>query len=89
MIAILLHKTHVWYELHGWSPRYFTPDLKLEIGRRLQDRVMFGADYPLLGYERLLADWKAEGYGEDVLERVLRKNAEAFLGATRQAPRSR
>jgi len=84
MIAILLHKTHVWYELHGWSPRYFTPDLKLEIGRRLQDRVMFGADYPLLGYERLLADWKAEGYADDVLERVLRGNAEAFLATLRR-----
>jgi uncharacterized protein len=84
MIAILLHKTDVWYELHGWSPRYFTPDLKLEIGRRLQDRVMFGADYPLLGYERLLADWKAEGYADDVLERVLRGNAEAFLATLRR-----
>jgi len=30
---------------------------------------MFGADYPLLGCERLLGDWKAEGYGEDVLDR--------------------
>jgi hypothetical protein len=79
MIAILLHKTSVWYELHGWSPRYFTPDLKLEIGRRLQDRVMFGADYPLLGYERLLGDWRAEGYAGDVLDKVLRRNAEAFL----------
>jgi predicted TIM-barrel fold metal-dependent hydrolase len=84
MIAILLHKSSVWYELHGWSPRYFAPDLKLEIGRRLQDRVMFGADYPLLGYERLLADWKSEGYAEDVLERVLRGNAEAFLATLRR-----
>jgi uncharacterized protein len=84
MIAILLHKSSVWYELHGWSPRYFAPDLKLEIGRRLQDRVMFGADYPLLGYERLLADWKSEGYAEDVLERVLRSNAEAFLATLRR-----
>ena len=79
MIAILLHKTSVWYELHGWSPRYFAADLKLEIGRRLQDRVMFGADYPLLGYERLLGDWKSEGYGEEVLDKVLKRNAEAFL----------
>ena len=84
MIAILLHKTSVWYELHGWSPRYFTPDLKLEIGRRLQDRVMFGADYPLLSYERLLAEWHAEGYGEDVLDKVLRRNAETFLAAVRR-----
>jgi len=40
---------------------------------------MFGADYPLLGYERLLGDWKGEGYAEDVLDKVLRRNAEAFL----------
>ena len=83
MIAILLHKTSVWYELHSWSLRYFAADLKLEIGRRLQDRVMFGADYPLLGYERLLGDWKAEGYGEAVLDKVLRRNAEAFLATLR------
>jgi len=80
MIAILLHKTSVWYELHGWSPRYFAPDLKQEIGRRLQDRVMFGADYPLLSYERLLQDWRGEGYGDAVLDKVLGRNAETFLG---------
>jgi hypothetical protein len=45
---------------------------------------MFGADYPLLGYERLLGDWKAEGYGEAVLDKVLRRNAEAFLATPRE-----
>jgi predicted TIM-barrel fold metal-dependent hydrolase len=84
MIAVLLHKANVWYELHGWSPRYFTPDLKLEISRRLQDRVMFGADYPLLRYERLIADWKAEGYSPEVLEKVLYRNAENFLAGLRR-----
>lgn len=84
MIAILLHKPNVWYELHGWSPRYFTPELKAEIGRRLQDRVMFGADYPLFTYERLLADWKAEGYGDAVLEKVFHENAERLFGPGRR-----
>jgi uncharacterized protein len=81
MIAILLHKTSVWYEVHGWSPRYFTPDLKTEIGRRLQDRVLFGADYPMFTYERLVADWQGEGYRPEVLDKVFRQNAEAFLAA--------
>ena len=81
MIAILLHKPNVWYEVHGWSPRYFAPDLKQEIGRRLQDRVMFGADYPLIGYKRLIADWQAEGYSDEVLDKVFRLNAEAFLAS--------
>jgi len=84
MIAILLHKANVWYELHGWSPRYFAPDLKQEIGRRLQDRVMFGADYPLIGYERLIADWQAEGYSDEVLDKVFRRNAEAFLASLKR-----
>jgi predicted TIM-barrel fold metal-dependent hydrolase len=79
MIAILLHKPNVWYEVHGWSPRYFAPDLKVEIGRRLQDRVMFGADYPMFTYERLIADWRAEGYPEDVLDKIFRRNAERLF----------
>lgn len=84
MIAVLLHKANVWYEVHGWSPKYFTPDLKQEISRRLQDRVMFGADYPLIRYERLIADWQSEGYSQEVLEKVFHRNAETFLGTLRK-----
>ncbi len=84
MIAILLHKANVWYEVHGWSPRYFTADLKSEIARRLQDRVMFGADYPMFSYERLIADWQSEGYSDAVLEKVFFRNAERlFAGLQR------
>jgi len=80
MIAILLHKANVWYEVHGWSPRYFTADLKSEIARRLQDRVMFGADYPMFSYERLIADWQSEGYSDAVLDKVFYQNAERLFG---------
>lgn len=79
MIAVLLHKANVQYELHGWSPKYLTDELKREIPRRLQDRVMFGADYPLLSYQRLIADWKALGFGESVLEKIFHDNAARFL----------
>lgn len=79
MIAIMIHKPNVWYELHGWSPKYHTPALKHEIARRLQDRVMFGADFPLFQYERLVADWKNEGYTPEVLDKVFHLNAERFF----------
>ena len=79
MIAVLLHKANVWYELHGWSPKYLTDDLKREIAGRLKDQVMFGADYPLLSYERLIGDWRNLGYEDEVLEKVFHRNAEAFL----------
>jgi predicted TIM-barrel fold metal-dependent hydrolase len=79
MIAILLHKANVSYEVHGWSPKYFTPALKKEIGGRLQDRVMFGWDWPTLTLERLMDDWRGLGYSDEVYEKVFRKNAEAFF----------
>ncbi len=79
MIAVLLHKPNIWYELHGWSPKYLTESLKREISRRLQDRIMFGADYPLFQYERLVADWESLGYSREVLEKVFYKNAESFF----------
>ena len=79
MIAVLLHKPNVWCELHGWSPKYFTEELKREIPRRLANRVMFAADYPLFRYERMFADWRELGYSEQVLERVFCGNAAALL----------
>ncbi len=79
MIAVLLHKPNIWYELHGWSPKYFTESLKRDIPRRLKDRIMFGADYPLFQYERLVADWETLGYSPEVLEKVFYKNAESFF----------
>ena len=77
--AVVLHKGNVWYELHGWSPKYHPPELKYEIARRLQDRVMFAADYPMLTYERLVGEWREQGYKEEILEKVFHRNAEAFF----------
>lgn len=84
VIAVLMHKRNIWYELHGWSPKYFTPDLKHEIPRRLRDRLMFGADYPLFTYERLERDWRADGYDEETLTNVFHRNAERFLEQVRR-----
>jgi hypothetical protein len=78
-LAVLMHKRNIWYELHGWSPKYHTADLKHDIPRRLKDRVMFGGDYPLFGYERLVRDWQAEGYAPELLEKIFHRNAETFF----------
>jgi len=79
MLAVLLHKSNVQYEVHGWSPKYFTPALKKEIGGRLQDRIMFGWDWPTLTLERLVEDWRGLGYSEEVYEKVFHSNAENFF----------
>jgi predicted TIM-barrel fold metal-dependent hydrolase len=86
MIAIALHKANVWMELHGWSPRYFPDELKHEIGRRLRKKVLFGADYPMLGHKRLEDEWRAQGFAPDVLEDVFRNNARSFLASIGAEP---
>ena len=83
MLAILAHKPNVAYELHGWGPKQYAPALKKAIGGRLQDRIMFGCDFPVLRYEKVIADWTSEGYSDEVLEKVLHKNAEAYFAAIR------
>lgn len=80
MIAVLLHKANVMYEVHGWSPKTFSPELKKEIGGRMQDRVMFGCDYPGLLYERLVSDWQTLNLSDAVLEKVFWNNAASYFG---------
>jgi predicted TIM-barrel fold metal-dependent hydrolase len=79
MIAVLLHKANVYNELSGWSPKYFSESLRREIGGRLQDKFMFGSDYPALTHERLFADWEQAGFKPEVLEKVFWKNARRIL----------
>ncbi|MBP1733450.1 MAG: amidohydrolase 2 [Deltaproteobacteria bacterium] len=79
MIAVMLHKPNVWNEVHGWSPKYFTSELKWEISHRLQDRIMFGADYPLFSYERLFKDWEALQYPPGILAKVFHGNAQRLF----------
>ena len=79
MIAIMLHKGNVHYELHGWSPKTLPPQLVREIGGRLQDRIMFGCDYPVLKFEMMIDRWKGLGLSDDVLAKVFHKNAEAYF----------
>lgn len=79
MIAVVLHKANVYMDLSGWAPRYFPDSLKREINGRLQDKVMFGSDYPDISPKRWLEEFQAGGYKPEVIEKVLYKNAQRIL----------
>lgn len=80
MIAVALHKGNVFWELSGWAPKYFPEPLKRDIKGRLQDKVMFGSDYPSIAYERLFREWRELGYDEPLMEKIFHENAERILG---------
>ena len=78
--AVALHKGNVFWELSGWAPKYFPGNLKVDIRARLQDKIMFGSDYPSLAYERIFKEWGELGYAEAVMEKIFHLNAERVLG---------
>jgi len=80
MTAVALHKGNVYWELSGWAPRHFPPALKTDVRGRLQDKIMFGSDYPSLPLERVLREWDELGYSDEVMEKVFHANAERVLG---------
>ena len=85
MTAVALHKANVYWELSGWAPKYFPEGLKKDIRGRLQDKVMFGSDYPSLPYERIFREWDELGYSSEIRDKVFHSNAERALGLQTKA----
>jgi predicted TIM-barrel fold metal-dependent hydrolase len=85
MLAVMLHKPNISYELHGWSPKLFSQSLRREIGGRMQDRIMFGCDYPVLRFDMMIDRWRSLGFSEVVLKKVFHENAEAYFPGARPA----
>ncbi|HWG60427.1 MAG TPA: amidohydrolase family protein [Streptosporangiaceae bacterium] len=86
MTAVVLHKGNVYWELSGWAPKHFPPSLRTDIRGRLQDKIMFGSDYPSLPLDRLLREWDDLGFSEDVMHKVFHANAERVLAIGPAAP---
>ncbi|MCZ7563275.1 MAG: amidohydrolase family protein [Burkholderiales bacterium] len=78
--AVALHKGNVYWEMSGWAPKYFPGNLKVDMRARLQDKVMFGSDYPSMPYARILKEWAELGYKDEIMEKIFHKNAERILG---------
>ena len=47
-ISVCLHKTQVYIDLSGWSPKYFSPVLIQYANTLLKHKMLFGSDYPLI-----------------------------------------
>jgi uncharacterized protein len=80
MLAVAQHKTNVWIDLSGWSPRRWSPALRDAVVGSLSDRVLFGTDYPFITFERWHKAFLAHEPSDEVVDKVLRGNAGRLLG---------
>jgi predicted TIM-barrel fold metal-dependent hydrolase len=79
-LSIATHKPGVYIDLSGWSPKYFPPQLVQYANTLLQDKVLFGSDFPLLTPDRWLADFAALPVKDEVRPKILKQNAARLLG---------
>jgi uncharacterized protein len=78
-LAVALHKPNVFIDLSGWSPKYFPPQLVRYADTLLQDKVLFGSDYPLIAPDRWLADFDGLPIRAEVRPKILKENAVRLL----------
>ena len=79
VLAIGLHKTNVFMDLSGWAPRHFPKSLIQHANRGLQDKCMFGTDYPVLRPGYWLEDFEKPDFKPEVRPKILLENAKRIL----------
>ena len=79
-LAIALHKSNVFIELSGWAPKYLPPEVRREIGKRLNAQTLFGSDYPFISLDRWFAEFDELGLSPEAKESILAGNAARLLG---------
>jgi hypothetical protein len=78
-LSVVLHKGNVYMDLSGWSPKYFRPILVQYMRSILQDKVLFGSDYPVLQPDRWLRDFENLELKDEVRQKILVDNAKRVL----------
>ncbi len=78
-LAVATHKPNVYLDLSGWSPKYFPPQLVRYAGSLLQDKMLFGTDYPLITPDRWLADFARLDLKPEARLKILKDNAVRVL----------
>ena len=77
LIAVALHKTNVYIDISGWSPKRIPPEVIRELKGRLSGQFLWGSDFPFIEPERCLAELDELGLASPAL---LRDNAARVLG---------
>ena len=79
-ISIATHKANVHVDLSGWSPKYFPEALVRASNSLLQDKVLFGTDYPLITPQKWLGAFENQTFKDEVRPKILKDNATRLFG---------
>jgi predicted TIM-barrel fold metal-dependent hydrolase len=78
-LAMATHKSNVFFDLSGWSPKYLPAPLIRAAGSYLSHKVLFGSDFPVITPERWLRDFEALEFPDEARPKVMKENAARLL----------
>lgn len=78
-LSMALHKSNVYIDLSGWSPKYFPEQIIRYANTQLKHKMLFGSDFPLIRPEAWLENAAKVGFKEDVLKAITKDNAVRLL----------
>jgi uncharacterized protein len=79
LLSIAVHKSNVYIDMSGWAPKHFPPSFVQYARTVLQDKMLFGTDWPLLTIERWQAEFAAYEFPAAVVEKIMLTNAKRAL----------
>lgn len=78
-ISMAVHKSNVFLELSGWSPKRFPAQLVAAAKKHLSHKVIFGSDYPMIDPDRWMADFATLDVPADRVESIVKGTAAKIL----------
>ena len=82
MIAMAWKHKNIFIGTDAHSPKYWPPELLHYINSYGQDKVIFGTDFPILEFERTVAEIDALDIRPGPLRKLLRNNVQRIYGLT-------
>lgn len=79
-LAVCWHKSNVYIDLSGFAPRYFPDEVVHYANSLIQDRVLFGTDWPVIPIDRWMDEFAELPIKDSVRPKILRDNAVRLLG---------
>ncbi len=80
LIGVVTHKKNVYVDTSGYLAEQLPELFKRAIGGRLQDKALFGTDFPYVDLEKALISFDKLGLKDPVKEKILLANAQVLFG---------
>jgi len=79
VLAMAVHKSNVFVDMSGWAPKYFPAEFVQHARTVLQNKMLFGTDWPLITVERWQREFGAYDFPESVVRKIMLTNAKRLL----------